>query len=63
MAAQVKSVQKYARGSCRIITDKGDWMAFAESGSVKRLAQWLQAGISSKDTALSQMLALYILKN
>ena len=44
MAAQVKSVQKYARGSCRIITDKGDWMAFAESGSVKRLAQWLQAG-------------------
>ncbi|MDP6234652.1 MAG: DUF1743 domain-containing protein [Candidatus Poseidoniaceae archaeon] len=44
MTARVKSVEKYGRGSCRIVTDKGDWMAFAESGSVKLLAQWLQAG-------------------
>jgi len=44
MNATVEYVEIFGRGACRIQTDNGDWMAFAESGSLKILAQWLRAG-------------------
>ena len=42
--ATVTQVEILNRGNCVITTENGKWLAFAESGSVKKLAQWLQPG-------------------
>jgi tRNA(Ile2)-agmatinylcytidine synthase len=42
--ATVAHVEILSRGNCVITTESGKWLAFAESGSVKKLAQWLQPG-------------------
>lgn len=42
--ATVIQVEILNRGNCVITTENGKWLAFAESGSVKKLAQWLQPG-------------------
>jgi tRNA(Ile2)-agmatinylcytidine synthase len=40
----VKSIQIKPRGTTIVTTDKGVWIAFAESGDVKKLAQTLTKG-------------------
>ena len=42
--ATVTHVEILNRGNCVLSTENGTWLAFAESGSVKKLAQWLQPG-------------------
>ena len=42
--ATVAHVEILSRGNCVLTTESGKWLAFAESGSVKKLAQWLQPG-------------------
>ena len=41
---QVEQVEVLGRGTSVITTEHGRWMAFAESGNVKRMAQTLQPG-------------------
>ena len=40
----IADVEILNRGHCVLTTEHGKWFAFAESGSVKKLAQWLQPG-------------------
>ncbi len=40
----IADVEILNRGHCVLTTEHGKWFAFAESGSVKKLAQWFQPG-------------------
>ena len=40
----IADVEILNRGHCVLTTEHGKWFAFAESDSVKKLAQWLQPG-------------------
>jgi len=40
----VTHVEILNRGNCVLTTEHGRWLAFAESGPVKKLAQWFQPG-------------------
>ena len=40
----IADVEILNRGHCVLTTEHGKWFAFSESGSVKKLAQWLQPG-------------------
>ncbi len=42
--ATVTHVEILSRGNCVITTESDTWLAFAESGSLKILAQWLHPG-------------------
>ncbi len=51
--ATVADVDILSRGNCVITTESGKWLAFAESGSVKKLAQWLRPGDIIEGNGLS----------
>lgn len=44
LSSTVKSIDILRRGTTKIETDAGEWLAFAESGDVKLMAQSLQPG-------------------
>lgn len=44
LQGSIADVEILNRGHCVLTTEHGKWFAFAESGSVKKLAQWLQPG-------------------
>ena len=53
LSSTVKGIEVLRRGTTKIETEAGDWMAFAESGDVKLMAQSLQPG-DQIDVALAQ---------
>tara|TARA_B100001142_G_scaffold324833_1_gene377279 strand:+ start:858 stop:2063 length:1206 start_codon:yes stop_codon:yes gene_type:complete len=53
LQATVANVDILSRGNCVVTTESGKWLAFAESGPVKILAQWLQPGDEIEGYGLS----------
>jgi len=49
----VLSTEILNRGSTCIVTENGQWMAFEESGPIKRLAQWFKPGDVIEGNGLS----------
>ena len=60
--ATVKHVEILNRGNCVLTTEHGKWLAFAESGSVKILAQWLQPGDQIEGLGLSPEFGVFHLE-
>ncbi len=44
LRATIADVEVLNRGHCVLTTEHGKWLAFSESGSVRKLAQWLKPG-------------------
>ncbi len=58
LEATVTEVEVLSRGNCVLTTTHGTWLAFAESGSIKKLAQWLLPGDVVEGNGLSPELGV-----